>query len=158
MDSTNISWWEFAIAVLALVGLVVTLRNVSEAMRDLMLGLTGRAEELIPVVAWNNVRGEFLMTTILSVYLIYGVMGMLTPPNPSAEGTVTAVVTSVMAIGIEILVVANSFANRWDRQLMRNPRFVMAPEPGPVGPAGEQGEPGPQGETGPAGPVARKET
>lgn len=127
-----VSFWEAAITAIGFVGLIVALYNVSEAMRDLMLGLAGQANELVPVVAWNNVRGELFMVTVLSVYVIAGVMGMLTPPNPAAEATVTAVVGAIMAIGLELFAVANSFANRRDRQVLRRPlttAIIRADEP-----------------------------
>ncbi|HYS41438.1 MAG TPA: hypothetical protein VEO01_37970 [Pseudonocardiaceae bacterium] len=110
--------------ILALVGLVITLFNISEAMRDLMLGLTGIGGELIPIVAWNNVRNELLLATILSVYLIVGILAVITPPNPSPEATVGRILGVVLYLGTEMLIVVNSIANRRDRQLLRGPQTV----------------------------------
>ena len=119
LDLGYFSFGEVVVTLLAMVGLVVTLLNVGEAMRDLMLGLTNIGGELIPIVAWNNVRNEILMATILSVYLVVGLLGLLTPPNDTPQGVVAGVLIPVMTIGTEMLIVSNSFANRHDRALLK---------------------------------------
>jgi hypothetical protein len=130
IDVANISYGEIVVTTLALIGLIVGLLNVSEAMRDLMLGLTNIGGDLIPVVAWNNVRNELLMTTVLSVYLIAGIIGALTPPNDTPQASIASILSPVLFIGIEILIVANSFANRHDRALLkRSPLKNSAPAP-----------------------------
>lgn len=125
----NVAPGEAIVTVLAFIGLIITLVNVGEAMRDLMIGMRNVGGELIPVVAWNNVRNEMLMATILSVYLIVGIVGLLTPPNDSLQATVSSVLSPVLFIGAEMLIVANSFANRRDRALLkRHP--IIEPAPG----------------------------
>jgi hypothetical protein len=121
----NIEPGEVVVAALALLGLMVTLSNVGEAMRDLMLGLTGIGGSLVPVVAWNNVRNELLLTTVLTGYLLVGVIGMVTPPNGASEATVGLILESVLFVGTEALIVANSVTNRRDRQLLKSSPLSM---------------------------------
>jgi hypothetical protein len=125
---------EVVVTVLALIGLIITLINAGEAMRDLMLGLTNVGGELIPVVAWNNVRNELLMITILSVYLVVGLVGALTPPNYSPQASIDSVLSPILFIGAEMLIVVNSFANRHDRLVLRrNPlKQLTTPIPTPI--------------------------
>jgi hypothetical protein len=133
MNADNISIGEVVVTVLALVGMIVYLINISEAMRDLMLGLTNVGGELIPIVAWNNVRNEILLLSILSVYMIVGLLGILTPPNDSPQASVAAVLVPALSIFVEILAVANSFANRFDRILLkRYPVKVVATPSVPI--------------------------
>jgi hypothetical protein len=128
----GISPGEILVTVLALIGLIIGLLNVSDAMRDLMLGLTNVGGELIPIVAWNNVRNELLMVTILSVYLVVGLVGVLTPPNYSPQASISSVLAPVLFVGAEVLIVANSFANRKDRMILRQHPVAVHDAPPPM--------------------------
>jgi hypothetical protein len=119
---------EITWSLLALIGLIVTLSNVGEAMRDLILGLTGIGGPLVPVVAWNNVRNEIVIALMLSGFLIIGLVAMTTPTNPDSGSDVGRTVVGAVLIGLELLTVINSFVNRRDRQVLKE-RIHVSSEP-----------------------------
>jgi hypothetical protein len=135
INPVNVQPGEAIVTILALIGLIIALLNAGEAMRDLMLGLTNVGGELIPVVAWNNVRNELLMVTILSVYLIVGIVGVLTPANYSPQADVAQVLSPILFIGAEMLIVANSFANRHDRIVLKRHPLAQLTVPTDIEPA-----------------------
>ena len=116
---------EIAWTLAALIGLIVTLANVSEGMRDLMLGLTGRGGPLVPVVAWNNVRNEIVLASVLTGFMMIGIVAMNTPNHAPSGDDVGQVLAATILIGLEILIVVNSFLNRRDRQVLKDPSVLI---------------------------------
>jgi len=97
-------------------------------MRDLILGLTGIGGPLVPVVAWNNVRNEIVLASVLTGFLIIGLVAMGTPNNPDSGSDVGSTVVGAVLIGLELLAVINSFINRRDRQVLKE-RIPVLSEP-----------------------------